>query len=409
MSELPIDQRPMTEARRLSRPEFVAMMALLFATVAFSIDAMLPALPQIGRELTPESLNHAQYVITVFVAGMGLGTLFAGPLSDSFGRKRVILGGAALYLAGAVLAGLGQSLELMLLGRAVQGLGAAAPRVVALAVVRDLYAGRDMARIVSFVMTIFTLLPAIAPLIGAGIIALAGWRAIFGAFLVFSLLSIGWYALRQPETLPVAGRRPLRAAPLIEAAREVFADPVARIAVLVQTLVFSVLFMTLTSIQQVFDIHFERGDGFPLWFGLIAVIAGSASFTNAMLVGKLGMRFLIRTTLIAQMGISGVMAVMFWAGLWPDWAAFPAFVLWAITLFGMLGLTIGNLNALAMEPLGHIAGMAASIMGALATVFSAILAAPVGQAFDGTPRPLALGVFLAVTAAVALMTRLPER
>ncbi|TCP41007.1 multidrug effflux MFS transporter [Rhodovulum marinum] len=395
--------------RRLSRPEFIAMMALLFATVAFSIDAMLPALPRIGGELTPDAPNHAQFVITVFVASMGLGTLFAGPLSDALGRKPVILGGAALYLGGAVLAGLGQTLELMLLGRALQGLGAAGPRVVALAVVRDLYAGRDMARIVSFVMMIFTLLPAIAPLVGAGIIALAGWRAIFAAFVLFSVLSVSWYALRQPETLPPERRRPLHPQALLAAAREVFAEPVARVAVMVQTLVFSVLFMVLTSIQQVFDIHFGRGDSFPLWFGLIAVIAGSASFTNAMLVGRLGMRFLIRKTLTAQMILACIMAAVFWSGILPAGGEFAAFILWAITLFGMIGLTIGNLNALAMEPLGHIAGMAASIIGALATVFSALLAAPVGQAFDGTPRPLATGIVLAVTGAVLLMRRMPER
>ncbi|GAA0289646.1 multidrug effflux MFS transporter [Rhodovulum strictum] len=393
----------------LSRPEFIAITALLFATVAFSIDAMLPALPTIGAELTPINLNHAQFVVTVFVAAMGVGTLIAGPLSDSLGRKPVILGGAGLFILGAIIAGTGQSLELVLFGRALQGLGAAAPRVVALAVIRDLHAGRDMARIVSFVMMIFTLLPAIAPLLGAGIIALAGWRAIFAAFLLFSVISVGWYALRLPETLPPARRRPLKPASLREAAREVFAEPVARRAVLVQTLIFSVLFMMLTSIQQIFDIHFGRGASFPLWFALIAVIAGTASFANAMLVGHLGMRFLIRVTLGAQLVLSLVMASLFWGQLLPPGAEFAAFMLWAVTLFGMLGLTIGNLNALAMEPLGHVAGMAASIIGALATVMSALLAVPVGQAFDGTPRPLAAGVLLAVAAAALLMRRLPER
>lgn len=395
--------------RRLSRTEFIAMIALLYATIAFSIDAMLPALPQIAAELTPESLNHAQFVVTVFVAGMGLGTLFAGPLSDSLGRKRVILAGAALYMVGAVVAGTGQSLEWMLLGRFVQGVGAAGPRVVSLAIIRDLYAGRDMARIVSFVMMIFTLLPAIAPTLGAGIMLLFGWRGIFAAFVIFAGVSVGWYALRQPETLPPEKRRPLAWTPLLAAAHEVFANPVARTATLVQTLIFSVLFMFLSSTQQVFDQHFGRGDTFPLWFGLIALIAGSASLTNAMLVGRLGMRFMIDTALIAQVAISGVMVATLWAGLWPAWAEFPAYVIWSITVFGMLGLTIGNLNALAMEPLGHIAGMAASIIGALATVISALLAAPVGLAFDGTPRPLATGAFLAVATALIMMRRLPDR
>ncbi|TCP63379.1 DHA1 family bicyclomycin/chloramphenicol resistance-like MFS transporter [Rhodovulum bhavnagarense] len=395
--------------RRLSRTEFIAMIALLYATVAFSIDAMLPALPRIGAELTPENINHAQFVVTFFVAGMGLGTMIAGPLSDSLGRKRVILGGSALYVAGALMAGIGQTLELVLAGRILQGFGAAGPRVVGLAIVRDLYSGRDMARIVSFVMMIFTLLPALAPSIGALVILFFGWRGIFGAFVVFALFSVGWFALRQPETLPSTNRRPLAAAPLRAAAGEVFADPVARTATLVQTLIFSVLFMFLTSTQQVFDQYFGRGDGFPLWFGLIAFIAGGASFLNAMLVVKLGMRFLIRVTLIVQTGLSAAMMIALWTGVLAPWAEFPAYVIWSITIFGMLGLTVGNLNALAMEPLGHIAGMAASIIGALSTVMSAILALPVGQLFDGTPRPLATGTFLAVASALVLMHRLPER
>ena len=399
----------MESGRRLSRPEFIAMTALLFATVAFSIDAMLPALPEIGRELTPDNLNHAQFIITSFMFGIGTGTLVVGPLSDSFGRKPVILWGALLYMLGAALAGLGQGLEVVLLGRVIQGLGASASRVVGLAVVRDIYAGRDMARIVSFVMMIFTLLPALAPSVGAVIIHFLGWRGIFAVFLVFSVISVGWYALRQPETLPPDRRRPLKLAPLAAAAKEVFADPVARTATLVQTLIFSVLFMFLTSTQQVFDLHFGRGAGFPLWFALIAIVAGGASFMNAMLVGKLGMRFLIRTTLSVQTAISGGMMVMFWGGFWPGWAEFPAYILWSITVFGMLGLTVGNLNALAMEPLGHIAGMAASIIGALATILSALLASPVGQAFDGTPRPLATGAFLAVAAARLMMERVPDR
>jgi len=176
----------------------------------------------------------------------------------------------------------------------------------------------------------------------------------------------------------------------------------------VQTLVFSTLFMVLTSTQQVFDIYFGKGESFPYWFGVIAILAGSASFLNARLVGRLGMRYLIRNTLSVQVAVAAVMMTGFGLGLFPGWLEFPAYILWSITLFGMMGLTIGNLNALAMEPLGHIAGMAASIIGALATVLSAILADPVRSAFDGTPVPLAVGVVLAITAARVLMLAMPE-
>jgi DHA1 family bicyclomycin/chloramphenicol resistance-like MFS transporter len=186
-------------------------MGTIFATVAFSIDAMLPALPEIAAELTPEDANRAQLILTSFVLGMGIGTLVAGPLSDALGRKRVILMGAALYLLGAGLALIAPSLEMILLARVIQGIGAAGPRVVSLAMIRDLYSGRAMAQIVSYAMLIFTLFPAVAPLIGAAIIAGFGWRAIFVAFLIFSLVSVGWLTLRQPETLAPEARRPLRA------------------------------------------------------------------------------------------------------------------------------------------------------------------------------------------------------
>ncbi len=394
--------------RQPGQAEFVAMTAMMFATIAFSIDAMLPALPAIAQDLTPEAVNRAPLIITSFMLGMGLGTLIAGPMSDSFGRRRMILLGGAFYIAGAVLAGLSQSLELVLAARVLQGLGAAGPRVVSLAVVRDLYSGRDMARMISLVMMIFTLLPAIAPSLGAAIMAFTGWRGIFGAFVMFSLVSIGWFTLRQPETLRPENRRALEPGLLWQAAREVFTHRRVVIAIVVQTLIFSTLFMVLSSTQQIFDQYFGKGDSFPIWFGLIAVLAGTASVANARLVGRLGMRFLVRVTLGVQLIISSAMLASFGLGLFPTWAAFPAYVAWSVTLFGMMGLTIGNLNALAMQPLGHIAGMAASVIGATSTILAVILAAPVGLAFDGTPVPLAIGAVLAIGSARLLFVMMPD-
>ncbi|SMX35072.1 multidrug effflux MFS transporter [Actibacterium lipolyticum] len=394
--------------KRLGQFEFIAMTAMMFATIAFSIDAMLPALPQISAELTPDDVNRAQLIITSFVLGMGIGTFVSGPLSDTFGRRPIIMLGGAFYILGAGLAWAANSLELLLAARVLQGLGAAGPRVVALAVVRDLYSGREMARLVSFVMMIFTLLPAIAPSLGAVIIAFTGWRGIFVAFVLFSLMSIGWFMVRQPETLPLERRRKLTLRTLYDGAREVFSHRLVVLAILVQTLIFGTLFMVISSIQPIFDISFGKTDSFPLWFGFIAIISGSASFLNAKLVGRLGMRFLIKTTLTVEVIVAAAMLVLITTGLMPTWAAFPAFILWAITLFGMMGLTVGNLNALAMEPLGHIAGMAASVIGAVATVLSVIIAAPVGLAFNGTALPLAVGVFVAVALARGLMEFIPE-
>lgn len=398
-----------TDPRRLSQPEFIALIAMLFATIAFSIDAMLPALPEIAAELTPADPNRAQLILTSFVLGMGLGTFVAGPISDALGRKPVIVMGAGLYMIGAVLAWAAPTLETVLAARLLQGLGAAGPRVVSLAMVRDLYEGRQMARIMSFAMMIFTLVPAMAPLAGQGIIVLTGWRGIFLAFLVFALLSQAWLVLRQPETLPASARRPLHPVMLMRAVAEVLTNRQVLMAMVVQTLIFACLFGTISSTQQIFDVHFGRGAEFPLWFALIALCSGSASMINAALVVRLGMRFLVSVTLGIETLLSALYAAALLSGGLPEGMAFVLFVIWAITAFMMAGLVLGNLNALAMEPMGHIAGMAASVTGSLATVASVMIAAPLGLAFDGTPRPLVVGVTLLTVTGFVLMRWMPRR
>ena len=392
---------------QMSKAEFIALVAMMFATIAFSIDAMLPALPEIGQALSPGAMNSAQLVITSFMLGMGVGTLFTGPLSDSFGRRPVILAGAALYIGAALVAASAQSLEVLLAARVVQGLGAAGPRVVALAIIRDLYAGRGMAQLMSFVMIVFSLVPAIAPTLGAGIIALSSWRGIFVAFVIFAGLFSVWMMLRLPETLDPAHRRPFRLAAIRAALIEMLAHPVVRLSILVQSLSFGMLFSILSSTQPIFDQTFGRGDTFHLWFGGIAVVSASASYINARLVMSWGMRRLVNIMLAAQLVITATVAVAWLSGLRGD-GAFALFVVWQTSLFFQAGMTIGNLNAMAMEPMGHIAGLAASIIGGIATVAAVILAVPVGLMFDGTPLPLALALLAEVSLALWLMQRLRQ-
>ncbi len=401
--------RPETAAARLSPVEFIALIAMLFATIAFSLDAMLPALPEIARELVPGDINRAQLIVTSFVLGMGIGTFVAGPLSDSFGRKPVIIGGAALYCLAALAAYAAPTLETVLAARVAQGIGAAGPRIVSLALVRDLYKGREMARVVSFAMMIFTLVPAIAPLAGSLIIAGFGWRAIFLAFIGFAALSILWLGLRQPETLPAAARRPMSAGALTQALREVLGNPVVVISIAVQTLCYAALFATLSSTQPIFDVTFRRGGDFPFWFAVIAILAGSASFINASFVVRLGMRLLVTATLAAQILLSLAFLVLAWSGALSEPVYFALYIGWTVSVFMMAGLTLGNLNALALEPLGHIAGMAASTTGAIATVAAVALAAPLGLAFDGTPLPLAAGTMVLSAAGLGLMRAMPRR
>lgn len=379
-------------------------MAMLAATIAFSIDAMLPALPDIGRELSPDALNSAQLILTSFVLGMGLGTFVTGPLSDTFGRKPIMIGGAFVYCVGAICAYYAQSLEVMLAARVLQGIGAAGPRVVSMAMIRDLYSGRDMARIISLVMLIFALVPALAPTLGYFIIAGFGWRSIFLAFILFALIASVWLWQRQPETLALEDRRSMRFSKLFEAASEVLRTETTRLSIIAQTFGFGILFGCLSSIQQVFDLTFDEGAHFHLWFGSIAVLAASASVLNARIVGTYGMRAIIRRMfqVIVFVGIIMVSAQLIGSEIVKFWA----FYLFVVCCFFGAGMTIGNLNALAMEPLPHIAGMAASVVSALATVGAVAIAVPVGLSFNGTPIPLGIATAVFAFAAFWVTTKI---
>lgn len=388
----------------LSMPEFTAMLAMLFATIAFSIDAMLPALPQIAAELTPDRINSAQLVLTSFVLGMGVGTFLSGPISDATGRKVAITAGFAIYMVAAVVAARAQTLESLLIARFVQGLGAAGPRIVALAMVRDIYSGREMARVTSFVMMVFILIPAVAPAIGQGIIAMTGWRGVFWAFVLFGLVAAIWLNLRQPETLPPERRRPLRPAPLWSAAREVLANREVRIYIAVLTLGFGQMFALLSSAQQLFAAY-GQGPRFPMWFALMALLSGSGTVLNARFVMRLGMRRIATDAYLMQICSSTLTLALLLSGILAGNWAFAVIFLWSVTVFFMAGVTFGNLNALAMQEMGHIAGMAASVVAAISTVAAVAVAAPVGLMFNGTATPIVLATLICSGVAWLLMRR----
>ncbi len=376
------------DAQRLSRAEFIALLAFLFSTVAFAIDAMLPVLVDIGRALSPADPGRAQLVVTVFVLGLGLGTFLAGPISDAFGRKRVILFGIALYMVAATVAALTESIEMLLAARCVQGVGSAAPRVVTQAMVRDLFAGRAMARIMSFAMAVFILVPAVAPLIGAGIAALFGWRAIFWSFLAFGLASGLWLALRQPETLPPAARRPLQARVLAATLAEIAGHRRVRLLLVALSFAFAGMFAWLASMPVLFDQTYGRAAEFPFWFALIAIGSVPASLLNARLVMRLGMHRLVVMAMLLQalaaLGMLGLIA------LGRD--SFVPFMALMLVQFSTIAMIFGNMNAMALEPLGHVAGTAASVMGGVSTMAAALIATPIARAYDGTALPVTLGM-----------------
>ncbi|WP_170586877.1 multidrug effflux MFS transporter [Ruegeria arenilitoris] len=392
-------------ADRISKAEFIALIAMMFATIAFSIDSMLPALPEIGAQLSPDDVNRAQLILTSFVLGMGIGTFFTGPISDAVGRRPVIFAGAAVYILASAVAWASSSLELVLAARVVQGLGAAGPRVVAMAIIRDLFSGREMARIVSIAMMIFTLVPAIAPMAGAAVIAFAGWRGVFMSFILFALVIIAWMGFRLPESLAPENRRPFRLPLMVGAVKEMFAHPTVRLSIFVQTLCMGMLFTMLTMVQPVYDVIHHRAESFPFWFGFVALMSGSASLLNAAVVVRVGMRRMVTWALAGQILITSSVIALNMSNLSPQ-ASFALFVFWQTTVFFMAGVTMGNLNAIAMEPMGHIAGMAASVIGSISTVVAAAIAAPVGLLFDGTLGPLSIGILIMCVLAFGLMVHM---
>ena len=379
---------------RISTPEFIALMAMLVATVALSIDAMLPALPNIALELTPNHTNQAQLILSSFILGMALGTFVMGPLSDSFGRKNIIYFGASVYIISSALCMFAPNLETIVVARVLQGIGAAAPRVVSQALIRDLYSGREMARISSFIMIIFSLVPAVAPLLGAGLISVFDWRAIFVTFILFVVMSAIWTGIRITEPLKPEMRVPFSVQTFWAALTEISSLGIVRTSIITLIFSYGILFTTILLVQPIFDQFFARADSFPFWFALIAVLSASASFVNAMLVMQMGMRRLISTALRVQIIWSFLMLLLFQCGIISGAWGFAIFVFWIFGLFFQTGMTLGNLTALAMEPLGHIAGTGASVISAVATLGSVAIATIIGQFFDGTPLVMIIGIFV---------------
>ena len=371
-----------TAGERLRTGEFIPLVALLFSLVALAIDGMLPALPEIGRDLGVARPNDVQYVIIAVFLGLGLGQVFFGPLSDRLGRKPAIYAGLAVFMAGCVVSIVAPTFETMIAGRVLQGIGVAGPRIVTVALVRDQYEGRRMARIMSFAMAVFILVPAIAPALGLAVLRLAGWREIFVAFFLIAAVAFAWLLIRQPETLPPDRRRSLSPRALGRTVREIFRTRVALGYTVASGFAFSPFVAYLSCAPQMFEDGYGVGDLFVVWFAALALVIGVASIVNGRLVMRHGMR---RLSTIAAAAIALASAAA-WIGLVPFDGLFPfwLFMAYFMFIFVCVGMLFANLNALAMEPLGHVAGIGAAVIASLATLISVPLGGIVGQSFDGT-------------------------
>lgn len=369
--------------------EFIVLMAMLSALDAMSIDAMLPALQEIGREFAVARENDTQFVVSMVFLGFVIGQLFAGPLSDSFGRKPIAYIGLAIYLAGSLCAMLAISFPMLLGARVLQGVGASIPYVLSMAIVRDQYAGRPMARIMSFITMTFILVPMVAPAMGQAVLLLFDWRGIFACYLGLGALTFAWFALRQPETLKETDRHPFSIWRISGVALEISTTRVTLGYIVAQGFIIGAFIGYLTTAQQIFKGQYGLGPLFPIYFAALAASLGLASFLNGKLVLRLGMLRICRIALSIMIIVSASFAVIALAldGNPPLWAL----MLYLATTFACVGMLFGNLYAAAMEPLGHVAGIAASVVGSLATLISLPLATIVGQAYDGSVTPLVLG------------------
>ena len=381
--------------------EFVALMAVMVSLVALSIDAMLPALPHIGQDLNVPNPNDPQLVVSALFFGLAAGQTLYGPLSDSIGRKPAIYIGLALFVAGCLMSMLAESFLVMLWGRVLQGFGVAAPRVVTLALVRDLYEGNAMARVMSFVMSVFILVPTVAPAMGQGILLAADWRAIFGVFLFLAVVIFAWFAFRQRETLTPDKRVPFSVRKLITAVGEICTNRTALGYTVTAGLIFGAFVGYLNSAQQIFQDQYNVGRLFPVYFGVLALAIGSASIFNGRMVMKLGMRWMSYRSLLVLSTLSILAFVVAYAlegkpSLW-------LLMTYLLGAFFCTGIMFGNLNALAMEPLGHIAGVGAAVVGSLSTFISVPLGVYIGASYDGTVLPLIAGFAVLCTASLFMM------
>ncbi len=384
--------------------EFVALLAACMSLNALSIDVMIPALQHIAAEFTLPGPNLQQAVIVVYVLGMGVSQLLYGPLADRFGRKPVLVGGLALYVVASLAATTAGSFTTLLAARLLQGLGAGAPRVVALAMARDCHEGAQMARLMSLVMMVFMLVPIAAPSLGQLVLLAAPWRAIFALLVLGAAATLLWAQRRLKETLDPASRRSIAPRSILHGMSAVFRDRQAAAYACGFAIMTGALMAFITSCQQIFVDTYGMDGRFTLLFGGMAVFLAIASFSNSRLVGHYGMRRVSSAALAAHVGVSTLFVLLALAALVPLWA----FVVLQTILLSMFGFVGANFNVLALERMGHLAGSASSMIGFVSTALGGVLGFLVGQAFDGSVLPLALGNLLFGSSAI-LIVRLAQR
>ena len=368
--------------------EFVALMASLMSIVALSIDALLPALPDIGASLGVTNPNDNQLLITMIFLGLGFGQLLFGPFSDSFGRKPTVFVGFVVFIVASIICVNTKSFEMMILGRMLQGVGLSSPRSLSISMIRDSYSGNYMAKIISIVVMFFLLIPVIAPTLGTFLLHFFNWESIFYFNLIFGIGIMFWFWQRQPETLPKEKRIKFSSHIFIDGVKEFFKFDDAIAFIFVSGFITGSFMVYLSTSQQIFEKQYDLAEMFPYIFASLAISIGVATYLNSTFVIKFGMRRIAYVATIAYTAVSILYVILFWTGTNPNIYVLVGF--FALQFFAV-GFIFGNVRALAMDPLGHIAGIGAAINGFISTVMAVPIAYYIGSFVKTSVLPLFIG------------------
>jgi len=381
--------------------EFIILMALLMSLAALAIDTMMPALSIIRKEFDIENINEGQKIIAYLFLGLSIGQLFHGPLSDSYGRKPVLTFGIILFILGSLLCIFAPNFNILLVGRVIQGLGVASTRIITIAIIRDQYSGREMAKIMSLIMMVFIVIPAVAPSIGMVILKFSNWKMIFVLFIILAMSSLIWFILRQVETLTKEHRKKLSLANLYRSFVIVATNSISRSYTIISGLIFGAFISYLMTAQQIFQIHYNLGEHFPLYFGSLAVCIGISSYYNSKLVFRIGMKKLCFAALVVIL-INSIVFLAIIEFITPN-LSLTVYMIFLVISFFSIGILFGNLNTLAIEPHGEIAGMATAIISSIQTFISIICATFIGNHYINSVTPLIIGFGVLSFLSVILM------
>jgi len=388
--------------------EFVALMASLMSIVALSIDALLPALPEIGASLGVTNPNDNQLLVTMIFLGLGFGQLIFGPLSDSFGRKPIVYAGFIVFIISSIICVTTHNFEIMIAARVLQGIGLSSPRTIAIAMIRDSYSGNYMAKILSFVVMVFLLVPIIAPALGQFLLNFYNWESIFYVNLIFGAIIMLWFWQRQTETLVIEKRIRFKPRIFIDGTKEFLKHKHSIAFTFISGFITGSFMVYLSTAQQIFQEQYDLADMFPYIFATLAISVGLATYLNSQLVVKYGMWRIAYIAVIAYVIISVLYVVLFWGSPNPSIGVLISF--FALQFFA-IGFLFGNLRALAMQPLGHIAGIGAAINGFVSTVMAVPIANYIGSFVNDSVLPLFIGfsIFGFLSLLVFLRLKLQHR